>query len=224
MPLAHDWGGLNIVPLAAKSALKREMPPVPFWRWSNWHRIGSSGEDLRTVFEFKERAPYEILDRVNCGFGPVDATSMPAFTGNLEFTATPEDCPWPVSEMFIVSDRVRKILESAAPGNCQFLPMELWHNDRRSDLVYWVLYVHAVDCADLEKSGRTHNRAMCDPVIIDERVPSHVQVLRVWDPVHRSSSSGIFVRDHLRRVLVKEKVTGCFFFMPPVPIPEPPDE
>jgi hypothetical protein len=200
----------------------------PFWYWSNWKAIGSSRdgtgarEGARTIYEQTIRPPDEKWRAIVLGHGPIDPACMPLFVGNLEVAAQADDCPWPVAEMFIVSDRLRKILEKAAPGNCQFFPMKVTCNGKPCDLVYWVLYVDSVDCADQEQSGRTHDGSIWDPVIVESRVPSSVQLFRVWDPVKDSSDLRILVRDSLRRLLIKEKVTGCGFYRPRMSSPLPP--
>ena len=192
----------------------------PFWYWSNWKAIGSSRdgtssrEGARTIYSQSIRPPHEIESSIVLGHGAIDPSTVPLFVGNLEVAAKPDDCPWPVAEMFIVSDRLRNIIDIAAPGNCQFFPMKVSYNDKPCDLVYWVLYVDSVDCADQQLSGRTHEGRIWDPVIVENRVPPSTQLLRVWDPVQGTSDLRILVRDSLRRLLIREKVSGCSFYMP----------
>ncbi len=194
--------------------------PSPFWYWSNWKAIGSSRdgtsarEGARTIYEQSIRPPHEVSSAIEFGHGEIDPANVPLFVGNLEIAAQADDCPWPAAEMFIVSDRLRKILDAAAPGNCQFFPMQVSCNGKPCDLVYWVLYVDSVDCADQEHSGRTNEGNIWDPVIVEKCVPESIQLFRVWDPVHDSSDLRILVRDSLRRILVREKVTGCGFYRP----------
>ncbi len=191
---------------------KRTSPSAPFWYWSNRKGAGSSAENSRTVIELPH-PPYPALSRMNYGHGRLDPAEVPVFEGNLEYTTRVEDCPWPLPKMFPVSDRLRGILEAAAPGNCQFFPMKLRHNGRPCPLVYWAMYVDAVDCADPDKSGWDHEgQYIQDPVIDAERVPASIHVFRVKD-----GPSVIVVRDSLRRYLKKEKVTGCAFYEPWLP-------
>lgn len=104
------------------------------------------------------------------------------------------------------------MLEAAAPSNCQFFPINLFHRKRPHSRVYWVMYVDAVDCADPERSGRNGDGGICDPVIVEDRVPPTTMIFRV-----KGSGSGILVRDALRRILEREQVTGCCFHEPPEP-------
>lgn len=196
---------------------KQTEASCPFWVWSNWLHIGTRAEDRRTILELSERRD-DVLGRVNRGHGPLSPAEIPPLEGKLEFEKRVDDCPWPVQGMFVVSDRVRRVLETAAPGNCQFLRMKLSHNGRPSELVYWTLYVDSIDCADPEKSAwDSERRILQDPVIVAGRVPSSTSIFRVWEPVHGFSDSSIVVRDRLRRVLEREKVSGCFFYEPPEP-------
>lgn len=199
---------------------KAPEPSSPFWFWSNRQGAGTRAENFRTVSDLLDPPPYEILDRMNYGHGPLDPADVPLFEGNLAYKNRVEDCPWAMPTMFVVSDRLRGILEVAAPDNCQFFPMKLWHNGRPCPLVYWAMYVDSVDCADQEKSGRSGS-LIVDPVIIEDQVPTSTHVFRVKIGIDSKgadfSSSGILVRDALRRTLKKEKVTGCGFYQPPKP-------
>lgn len=184
---------------------------VPFWYWSNWLYVGTSRERKRTLVDLAIK-PYDFLDRVNFGFGKIDATEVPPIEAEIVFCKGAEDCPWPVTSMFVVSDRIRRVLEASAPSNCQFFRINLWHHKQPFLKVYWVLYVDAVDCADPERSGRGGDGGICDPVIVEGRVPPDIMIFRI-----KGCGSGIVVRDALRRILEREQVTGCFFYEPPEP-------
>lgn len=161
-----------------------------------------------------------VIDRrLKYGRGPLLENELPAIEASLEFVKRPRDCPCPISGLHVVSDRVRHILEMAAPGNCQFVPIKLWHNDEPCSFVYWVLYVDAIDCADHAKSRRTRSGLIIDIVLDEARVPLETRIFRVWDPVDEFSHSSIFVRDGIRRALESEKITGNCFYKPPDPLP-----
>ena len=196
-----------------------------FWYWSNWKGIASSRggdgvrERVRTIYEPTSRPQDAVEQHFDLGSGPVDPATVPVFQGNLEIGSTPDDCPWPLREMFIVSDRLRHLLEAVAPSNCQFFPMRVTHNGEPCDLVYWRLYVEAVDCADSKLSGYNHEGLIADPFVVEGRVPLQTSLFRAWDPIGRRGLSGILVRDSLRRTLVREKISGCMFYRPRLPAP-----
>src|ERR1043165_3661644 len=149
---------------------KRNSRAIPFWCWSNWKDIGTAAESRRTCIKLlMNPKPYVALDRLSYGHGPVAGAEIPLLEGDLQFLSTAEDCPWPVTSMFSVSDRVRKIIEAKAPMNCQFFPLKLWHAGRPCDLTYWALYAESVDCAHQGKSGRTVGGDIWDPVIVEDR-------------------------------------------------------
>lgn len=185
------------------------LPHRAFWQWTYWRDAGSRAEARATVISFRNSSK-DALSRINLEVGLIPPADVPLLEGDLEYTFSPEDCPFPVSHVFIVSDRVRRVLESEAPDNCQFFPIQLWHNGNVETAVYWALHVvHTLDCADRKRSYMMPDGHIVRKVIDETKVPPHISIFRVKD-----AHTSIIVRDSLRRQLLKVKATGSSFISP----------
>lgn len=185
---------------------------TPFWIWSNWQDNPQSIFEIANDREVKNK----IYKRINFEHGEIHKDEFPKIEANLEYDRCIQDCPWPVMSMFMISDRVRVILDDIAPNNCQFFPVSLWRNGAKIDIVYWIMYVDSIDCVDPTRSEWMGDR-INEPFIVEDRVPVDTHIFRAWYPEKSFSGMSIFVRDRVRRVLKREKVTGCFFYEPPTP-------
>jgi len=126
-----------------------------------------------------------------------------------------EDVAYVYDGVKVVSDKVRRIIEEAGPGDCQFIPVDVRYKDRSLGLTYWALHVlNDVDCADHAKSDYNLRGDGTTPLywrvsIIADRVPPHVSTFRI---LHGMSSA--VIRDSLRRALRRAKVTGALYYRP----------
>lgn len=190
---------------------------TPFWVWSNWKHIGTQAEGGRTVVDPLDLTRATVA-RLCFGHGPLASEHVTKLEATVECADKPDDCPWVTHPLFIVSDRVRSIIEVVAPQNCQFLPIVLHRAGQRISAVYWLIYADSINCADPVTSGWSGDgRLIVDPVIVDAHVPLDRKVFRVWEPWSGHSGSIIYIRDDVRRALQREKVTGCVFAKPWTP-------
>lgn len=124
-----------------------------------------------------------------------------------------EDCPWVDSEVAVVSTRFKDIIESAAPGQCQFIPIDIMYNELPVDNDYWVLnLLNVIDCIDKHRSieFRRSNDQMDEsyyfPVVNPEKVPTEISIFRV-----KLSEANIMVRSKLRDTIRRARVSGVQF-------------
>jgi hypothetical protein len=136
----------------------------------------------------------------------------PALFANTDDPNRREDFP-DISDLsfLIVSERARAVMEQEAPGNCQYLPIEVKHKGEVIDSTYSIVNcLQLLTCIDEELSARWNIESKGLPtrhfmrVEIDpSRVPQDVVIFRVVD--HAGS---IFIRERLRLALKKAKLTG----------------
>ncbi|MGD9789625.1 MAG: DUF1629 domain-containing protein [Phycisphaerales bacterium] len=183
--------------------MKRE---TPFWHWSNWKGAGSSHESARTHITF-DRADYELLRRISHADSLIDPVRSVPFVADIEYRKSIDDCPWPIYGPFVVSERVRVVLEQESPGNCRYYPIQLRHEGIDLDLKYWVLHVlHTVDCLDRTRTHFLPSGGVVRPVIIQSRVPSNVCIFRIVDDFYI-----LYIGNRLRLALQRMKTTGCTY-------------
>lgn len=121
-----------------------------------------------------------------------------------------EDFPW--AKEHIVSDRLRSLLETHAPGCAQYLAVTLAHHDgRRVSEPYWIAnWLHTVDFYD-----RTHTDMISTAdgvtffeVVIDaSKIPDEIPICRM-----RDFSNYIVVRDDIKQLIKTSGMTGCQFY------------
>jgi hypothetical protein len=119
-----------------------------------------------------------------------------------------EDIPWPRRvSIFIVSDRLRALLEAEAPGAAEYLPVHL-QGPRSRELPgpYWVMnWVRLLDCLDEEASmdEDEKGRFVQVPVIDPSRIPpdATLGLLKGYEVVK-------LIRDDLRIKIEKAGLTG----------------
>jgi hypothetical protein len=102
-------------------------------------------------------------------------------------------------------------MEEEAPGNCQYLPIDVRHGDQVIDSSYSIVNcLHPLECIDEVRSApwniernwlpsRQFIRVEIDPL----RVPQDVAIFRVVDHDLR-----IFIRERVRLAFKKAKLSG----------------
>lgn len=132
---------------------------------------------------------------------------------NMDSDGPPEDLPWTMSGQYVVSDRLRKLIERYASGSAQFLRVRMTHAGRDLDLPpYWLVnWLHVDDCIDWEKSVYQENLLR----------PGHYRfTLIVVDPSHarhkvfrlRHFEVETLVLAGFRDLVQNEGITGCQFY------------
>lgn len=125
-----------------------------------------------------------------------------------------EDVPFVYQGVYVVSERVRRMIEDAGPGDCQFVRVDVRFGRRSLGLDYWIMHVNQVlDCADPEGSYNVNTLDeqpfFMHANIIPARVPDTVSTFRV-----RHGTAKAIMRNSLKLKLVRAKVTGCMFYHP----------
>lgn len=126
-----------------------------------------------------------------------------------------EDMPWCSPHGYVVSQRIREILERMAPGNCQFLPVTVQYKRRTIDAgPYWVLNIlNVVDCLDMVKSTIRPSKvlpsgmAVLEMVIRHELIPGNVLICRV-----KHDEFNVLIRSDVVTAFRGAKISGFFVF------------
>lgn len=183
------------------------MSDPPFWYWTNT----STGRF--TVTDLLEPCPpHDLLCHIRFDDGPLVLPADFLLHAAIEYKGKPQDVTCNTSGLHVVSDRVRTLIETHAPGNCVFIPMQLFERGEPSALKYWTFQAKSIDCADHAQSGKLRHGTIMDPVIVENRVPPDTSVFRICN-----GCGSVYIRDSLRRVFVSEKVTGSVYCQPWAP-------
>lgn len=181
-----------------------------FWVFSYAKGAGSArGEEARWGID--SNLPVEITNDFKRQVGPVSVPAEP-YVASAERGDRIEDVPWVYQDFYVVSDRVRRIFDEYSPGDCQFLPIDIRIKGRSLRLPYWILHcLHTIDCADPDKSYRVDNPDLyyVSATVLPEKVPPNTCTFRI-----AHSAPWPVVRESLRRIIVKNKITGCMFYAP----------
>lgn len=116
-----------------------------------------------------------------------------------------EDMPWCGSYSHLMSQRMRDVIERAAPEQVQWLPVVMCHEGKRIEGCpnYFVAnYLHMCDSADEQLTPRSENNYL-DLITVDPRkVPSHVML-------HRNSvmDTNVIVRSQIYNALNANGIT-----------------
>lgn len=182
-----------------------------FWSFSFSKGIGSRrSEEARWGLDVK--LTRELIHQIKWVEGPLDEIPLD-LKAKPERPDRVEDVPFVYQGIYVVSDRVRIMIDEAGPGDCQFIPVDVRFR-RRSVGLYWIMHLNRIiDCADPDKSynvnGPGKEPFYMRSVIRESQVPSNVSTFRI-----RNGTIGAVMRDSLKRRLVKASVTGCEFYPP----------
>ncbi|MBX3404703.1 MAG: hypothetical protein KF699_14930 [Phycisphaeraceae bacterium] len=183
-----------------------------FWVFSFAKGAGSkAGEEARWAVDVL--IDDLLVDAIRWQIGEVRLPPRPC-VGRAERPGRIEDVPWVYRDVYVVSEKVRMIVEEMGPGDCQFIPIDIRFGRKSLGLIYWIMHLnHTLDCADPIRSLNANDTGE-DPLyyrstIMAHRVPPHVSTFRV-----KYGYKSAIMRDTLRRRLVRAKVTGCMFYPP----------
>jgi len=187
-------------------------PSQKFWVFSYAKGAGNKkGEEER--WGVSALIDFSLLDDIRRKDGPIDCPTS-VWVGRADRADRVEDVPWVYRDVYIVSDRVRQIIEEAGPDDCQFIPIDIRVGRKSLGLIYWVMHLNfTIECADSERSYNV-NEAGEPPfymrsIIVESFVPSSVSTFRI-----KHGTKSAIMRDSLRRRLTRAKVTGCMFYPP----------
>lgn len=157
--------------------------------------------------------PYSVLDELERA---KRVMSWGEYRLELDRDHDLEDMPWVMTGgmCFVVSQRLRELLERKTPGQIQFLPIQTAFRGKPMPKVkYWVVNVlNMISCIDDERSewkpwypgskGKFYIRAEIDP----NKVPQELQIFR---PSEQRMS--VYVRRELVEDIENAGMTGCRF-------------
>ncbi len=183
-----------------------------YWVLSNFDGIGHQrSENARWGLDVK--ITRELDYALKWKEGPLDHPPLDLI-GRADRPDRVEDVPFVFQGLYVISDRIRVLIEEAGPGDCQFLPVDIRFGRKSLGLPYWIMHANRVlDCANPEtsynvnKPGESPFYMRAD--ILDERVPPSVATFRV-----RNGTPKAMMRDSLKRKIVRAKATGCMFYPP----------
>jgi hypothetical protein len=180
-----------------------------FWVFTYWEGVGSKRDAGRWCIDVQ--CDPEVQRRFNepgvlpSDFGP--------FRAEAERPDRWEDCPFPYQSIYVVSTRLRQVFEQYAKSNCQFFPIPIYHHNQLLTNDYFAMKcVNEFDCAIPDLSYRVPSEYANNyvNVTIDPlRVDIKSQAFYVKD-FRRS----VVVRDHLKKIIQRQKFTGCGFYRP----------
>jgi hypothetical protein len=125
-----------------------------------------------------------------------------------------EDMPW-CSEVMIVSEHLKELLEAEYPDQAQFLPVKVVGKDVGTEF-FIANWLHLVDCIDLQKSEimdtETNSEGEVeydfDRIVIDPlKVPSDVFIFRL-----KYMNTTIVCDSAMKTLLRQHKITGPQFY------------
>ena len=159
-----------------------------------------------------------VADNVPLGFatdGQLIAELKKPLKARLTGRIPLEDIPWCDSTAPIVSDRVRGVLEVQAPGQVQFLAVEMSVRKKPTSDTYWLLNTLRVhDCYHRTRSKWTVLSTPAktwwsfDKLVIDTaRVPVKTLIFR-----ESHFETPLFVRRRLRDAIQAAGITGAQFY------------
>ena len=122
-----------------------------------------------------------------------------------------QDMPCTLAYRPVVSDRLRKLIESVSPGSAQYLPLRITWGGKQVNGQYWVAnWLRALDCVDWRRSVPRLKPPPPDPVVFEElalnpnRIPRDVHVFVVRHAVHT-----VLCSETLRSAIDEAGMTGC---------------
>ncbi len=182
-----------------------------FWNFFYSKGLGSQkAEEARWLVDVD--VTLELSRSINWGEGEIVVPSR--LVAEAERDTEIEDVPFVPQDVYVLSDRTRAVFEEHSPGDCQFFPIDIRFQGKSLGLKYWVMHcLHTIDCVDPARSYRpSPNREppyYVKAAVNPDKVPSHINTFRI-----RYSSRRPVVRDFLRKIIVKAKITGCDFYPP----------
>lgn len=183
-----------------------------FWVFSYAAGLGSRAAEERR-WCLATNLTLQQLETIRYQEGPIPAFDAP-LTAEAERPHDVEDVPFVYQNFYVVSHRVRDMVEEAGPGDCQFLAIDIRYRGESLGLTYWVMRaMWIIDCADPERSYNV-NKPGEVPLymrarIIPSKVPPEVSTFRIRFGTHQP-----IVRDALRRRMLRAKVSGALFYPP----------
>jgi hypothetical protein len=178
-----------------------------FYVLSQFLWAGSHKEDLRFVV-YTNNWKSEVLYKVRYGI-PLDHDEQTGLTATAGRTHRLEDFPWTNSDVMIVSDRVRAVIQSFSETDCVFYPMRIYWQSTNIPDKYWLMQVaNVIDCVDVDHSDTAtseygiHFFYRIDPGLVPEGA-------FIFRP--NKTTSMCVVRHEVRMALDKIRTTGCFF-------------
>jgi len=179
-----------------------------FWYMSNMDGIGTSHGAKRWWID----VPLHVDTSWRLRKGELTVSElMPLLVKSAHFVRE-DDLPM-CTELLIVSERAKEVLEASCPGNCAFVPINIQGVPKPLESKYFAVdRVARIDCMDRSKSLGSGPPGRCSyyHVVVDpEKVPPMQNIFYIAD-----GPFTCVVRDFVREAIVKERLRGPLFYTP----------
>lgn len=181
-----------------------------FWVFAYSKGIGSKRGDAAR-WGLNIDGDYTFRSNIRKLAGPLQLP-FPRLRCEADRSTRTEDVPFVYQDIYVVSDRLRVLFDQHSAGDCQFLPIDICYRGKSLGLTYWIMHcLHTIDCADPELSHKMPQLPLyyVVSVVRPELVPTTVNTFRI-----ANASCRPIVRDTLRKIIIKNRISGCTFYLP----------